>query len=342
MENKRDVSLDIAKGIGIILVVVGHVIHGPVQSFIYLFHVPLFFLISGILYKPVDIKTSIRKNTFIYLIPYFAYLFFFLLVAPKPHLETMLDSWGTQHPITAIVLGGRHLVSYAGTFWFISCLYFTILIAGMFFTLKFYHRIIVGIIFIILAYLNQWFLGKVAFPYSINCILISYPLFLIGNVFLLLQRTRFVRTTAYILSTISIYYILIYGTKLSFNIKYSHYGVFPLSIIFAVSLICCTLHISNYLSKYKAVTTVLSVFGRASLTIFFLSQFFQIRLSYTRLHNHNALRILVGLLCPLAIHYVFNKFLLTQALFLGNLNAQKIISSRLIHLFRSMLDKLFR
>lgn len=43
---QRDISIDIAKGIGIILVVYGH-LACPVAREIFLFHMPLFFLLSG-------------------------------------------------------------------------------------------------------------------------------------------------------------------------------------------------------------------------------------------------------------------------------------------------------
>ena len=51
--------LDIAKGIGILLVVWAHA-KGPFQSHIYQFHMPFFFLISGYLY-------SSKKNFLEYL-----------------------------------------------------------------------------------------------------------------------------------------------------------------------------------------------------------------------------------------------------------------------------------
>lgn len=45
-KTKRDVTLDIVRGIGIILMVIGHIGY-PLNSFIYLFHMALFFIISG-------------------------------------------------------------------------------------------------------------------------------------------------------------------------------------------------------------------------------------------------------------------------------------------------------
>lgn len=49
MKIKRDTTLDIIKGILIILVVVGH--SGAFYNYIYLFHMAAFFIISGYCYK---------------------------------------------------------------------------------------------------------------------------------------------------------------------------------------------------------------------------------------------------------------------------------------------------
>lgn len=44
---KRDEQLDILKGIGIILVVFAHVCSGYASTLVFLFHMPLFFFLSG-------------------------------------------------------------------------------------------------------------------------------------------------------------------------------------------------------------------------------------------------------------------------------------------------------
>lgn len=71
---KRLVFLDNAKMIGILLMIIGHccTIHGVpyLSNFIYHFHMPLFFIISGYLFKPIDIKVAIKKYAKAYLIPY--------------------------------------------------------------------------------------------------------------------------------------------------------------------------------------------------------------------------------------------------------------------------------
>ena len=53
---KRDYSIDIARGLACLLVVVGHVPTIPsfLHTWIYSFHMPLFFIISGIVLNSND------------------------------------------------------------------------------------------------------------------------------------------------------------------------------------------------------------------------------------------------------------------------------------------------
>lgn len=54
----RNVSLDFAKGIGMILVVYAHIVFfEPMLTIVYSFHMPLFFVISGILFNEKNITT---------------------------------------------------------------------------------------------------------------------------------------------------------------------------------------------------------------------------------------------------------------------------------------------
>lgn len=57
--NRRYAYIDIARGIGIILVVWGHS-GGPMINYINQFHMPLFFILSGLVYSNRD---SVLKFT---------------------------------------------------------------------------------------------------------------------------------------------------------------------------------------------------------------------------------------------------------------------------------------
>ena len=88
IENKNIVWIDIAKFIGIFLVVFGHVMQtfnlGTISffkhlwQFIYLFHMPLFFIITGYLYKSKSKSDNYKKILWGLLIPYLIYQFVYL------------------------------------------------------------------------------------------------------------------------------------------------------------------------------------------------------------------------------------------------------------------------
>lgn len=71
----RDSTLDIAKGLGIFCVVLGHltVFKSHVYVTIYHFHMPLFFFISGMFFKETTLKECITKKSQRLLLPYIFY-----------------------------------------------------------------------------------------------------------------------------------------------------------------------------------------------------------------------------------------------------------------------------
>ena len=50
----RVVLYDIIKGIGIMLMVLGHTCGQPLYNWIYSFHMPLFFIVSGLFFSPTN------------------------------------------------------------------------------------------------------------------------------------------------------------------------------------------------------------------------------------------------------------------------------------------------
>ena len=75
----RKYWIDVLRALGIILVVLGHVSQEPnTVIFIYAFHMPLFFLLSGFLFNRhrYDLRTFIIRRSQKLLLPY---AFFYLL-----------------------------------------------------------------------------------------------------------------------------------------------------------------------------------------------------------------------------------------------------------------------
>ena len=86
MPNKsRNNYISIAKAIGIILMVVGHSgCPSAIGRFIYMFHMPLFFVCSGYFFKEIANKTSLltfcRKRIKGLYLPYLKWSLLFLLL----------------------------------------------------------------------------------------------------------------------------------------------------------------------------------------------------------------------------------------------------------------------
>lgn len=75
---KRDDAIDIAKAIGILLMILGHC-HGIpwiLRNFIFSFHMPLFFIFSGFFYKtPQNMNEMVKKKCETFGCPLSFYLF---------------------------------------------------------------------------------------------------------------------------------------------------------------------------------------------------------------------------------------------------------------------------
>lgn len=72
--------IDTAKAIGICTVVIGHsVLPVSLRVWIYSFHMPLFFFLTGMTFKFTDTKTFFKKRAFSLLFPYFLFSFAYLL-----------------------------------------------------------------------------------------------------------------------------------------------------------------------------------------------------------------------------------------------------------------------
>ena len=73
-KSSRNQELDVAKGLGILLVVIGHGYSHTtnIELLIYGFHMPFFFIISGIIYgqKQVQFEFNLRKKIKTLIIPY--------------------------------------------------------------------------------------------------------------------------------------------------------------------------------------------------------------------------------------------------------------------------------
>lgn len=62
MNSYRDYTWDVVRGIGILMVVLGHCAPRPLVDFVYLFHMGLFFFVSGYFLKITDTGSFLENE----------------------------------------------------------------------------------------------------------------------------------------------------------------------------------------------------------------------------------------------------------------------------------------
>ena len=175
MENsiKRYEFIDIAKGIGILLVILGHMVtlHGFASTVIYSFHMPMFFLISGLFANTKRSFSTLVKKNFKHLI-----ISFYIVVLTGIVFALIID--GTQsinkNELISIFLYGNMRGIHANAIWFLPCLFFTIILFYIYnyFVLSRFDFIINAVLFgclIVLAYyFPNGFRPNISFKYAIQ------------------------------------------------------------------------------------------------------------------------------------------------------------------------------
>lgn len=196
----RIVWIDWAKVIGIYLVVLGHLpLNANIVTFIYSFHIPLFFFLSGYLYKVPDcIKSNFRYNICSLIIPYLLLYCIYWIYPIAKGLINNTFGW-TEHiikPFYGLCLGN----GYSGTDYVMLNipLYFLIALFWVRVLFYFYDHIIVcfKVITILGCLVFIYVENKIGidFYFSIDSAIMAFPFFAIGN--LLSQKKMLICFTA--------------------------------------------------------------------------------------------------------------------------------------------------
>lgn len=148
--------IDVAKGIGIILVVLSHIINQDsiINAIIYSFHVPLFFILSGLFINPKQsFTTYFIKNVKRLLFPF---VLFFLVGFGITYLVPRLAKTEITDVIRQLVYAKPTEIN-VGPIWFLACLFDVSLL------FYFYYKFILTKNNTIMTILSLGILGVVAY-----------------------------------------------------------------------------------------------------------------------------------------------------------------------------------
>lgn len=175
--------IDWAKILGIYLVTIGHgnLVNTEWQHFIYAFHMPMFFVLSGVLYKQRTFLETIKRSWRTLLIPYLLINFICLLYYDIPQvIRGTFDLYTLGHQLGAIFLGLGYKaggwIPVSTPLWFVIALFIDFVIMSMLKSL--WQMILMCCISVATVLLLHHFNIDIYFP--IDSALMAFPFFTLG------------------------------------------------------------------------------------------------------------------------------------------------------------------
>ncbi len=309
--------IDVAKGFGIILVVQGH-LSGFLFNPIFLVHMPLFFLIAGLLSRD-DPSVNLQRRFFSIAIPYIVFLSV-LWVLPAMYLFVLgdIDRIELIKQMAQALIGGEALIGVAAVFWFPSVyafmLIFAALIAEQSRSSKFVT--ILGAFSVSLAASIVW--PEFFLPLALNVVPIAFAFYWIGRAF---RKHDFGRFSIANVMFLVVGAIALLGAELeywpSIEMKRAEYGIAFFSLLLSAVGVLGILVVSSILSKVS-VSRSLAYIGKASLFIMYAHMAVSIPIE-SSFDIHSIFLVVITLSICLLLYELVRLSNLLSFLFLGKL-----------------------
>jgi fucose 4-O-acetylase-like acetyltransferase len=313
--------IDAVKGCGITLVVLGHVANDSlVHSLIYVFHMPLFFFISGFLHKPQSNFIGYAKKKAIHLlVPYvcFAVLTSLLEAIRLRHNFTPAE---IRHGLLIVTWGGSKMSGLYGVLWFLTCLFLTQQLMN-------WLMVKVGPIALTtltclalaLSYANSVLFPSFSLPLDANVVLAAMPFFLAGYFFRDVEFSNWKWLLPGLIGFSLSIWLLIRQAPLSYDMRAGTYGVPIVSFVLALCCILGVIYICRAVENMPLFARSLHRLGAVSMSIMFIHKELPGLPRYTLLERQGVtVTFVIVLLISYYLAVLLARVSSTRALFLGS------------------------
>lgn len=289
---KRFDYVDIAKGIGILMVVWAHILlTGASHRFIYAFHMPVFFLLSGMMFsreKYASFGVFLGKRAKRLLIPYVIYsvLTWMVWAAFRFIRHDEVDSYWMPLLQTVIAQGSGAFIVHNSALWFVPCLFLTEIMYFFISRLGNWWTLVACFVCAAFSFklgavygYTYWFM----LPWNADAALIALPFYCVGNMIgSQLGHQRIMDSAkghiglyalGFIALTVVLYWsAMVYGECSMGSSSYQcPSGVFlARAFVGSAWLLCLSLLLSMLKDNYRIVATfknLLKWVGKSSLDI---------------------------------------------------------------------------
>ena len=282
---KRVEYVDIAKGIGITLVVMAHNDFALISPFahklIYSFHMPMFFFMSGMFFKPdIPFWTFVSQRFHRILRPFLFMILFIFFMSISFSKVSILEA--SRRLVKAMYGSGQYLDWVQ--LWFLPHLFVVSLFAYFFvrgIRQRLLFRLRWGIL--IVLYVISVFSIKLFYPFELNLLGKDFTLYglpfsldlvLISGFFFILafelNQTRYASFlespwTLLIAGLTLIFLVWYFPAKIDFNIRW--FDSLPINTIEALLGILFILALSRQMERIGGLSSIFKYIGQASLII---------------------------------------------------------------------------
>lgn len=283
-------SIDIAKAFGIFLIVIGHTLRsGYLEYYIYSFHVPLFFLLSGLCWKnPISFKNLLVKKFKTIMIPYYNFAFISAIVYMFLSHFVLSKLMGNDEKLTILnsIWGIFYANSKTGNMdwnkplWFLPCLFICNII--VYFVeqtckqKKPYRYFCIVLLFVVNGLLTVY-TPKLYLPFQIETAFGMTAFFEIGILLKNVYKEFENKVTKMHLGKLSLCVLImqvigisciLFNNNVRIDVRIDHYGNYLLYIIGALSLSIYIIMISCKITSIK-----LQYIGKHTLGILLMHKF---------------------------------------------------------------------
>lgn len=229
---ERNKSFDMAKGLGILLVVLGHVptVPNELRKIIYSFHIPLFFFISGYMYNSIKYNSFtlvefIKSRFQRHIVPYFTIgLTCFLLFGVTFPLAR--DGYSADYLKSVFKYlfglvysrGGESWMAWSSPLWFLTCLFVAETI--LYLVLKHFKKTHIVFIVIGIAGYAYTLMTKFPLPWNVDVALTAACFMYIGQICKMHDVLKRLNETKYIVMILIVLSIsILFNSQIDFNLR---------------------------------------------------------------------------------------------------------------------------
>ncbi len=286
-------EIDIAKGIGIFLVVIGHSINSDsvLHTFIYMFHMPLFFIMSGLFIEPESKKLKLLFRESKLLSYYIFYSLIFLLNDGIFRLmifrEISLGEYKYNVFITCIFYG-------ISVLWFVGSLFWAKILVGAIISMIKKNYILLAFLMVIISDLFKYLIPDIddfVKEQRVSAVIVSFARILCAAGFVLVGyfmksyifEKKHSFHTAGIFSVIGMIILVcaafyFNGKGIEFDMHMMNLGKYSAMFWFGIIGFMTVFFVSKYIITHVVFLKRLFVFwGRHSMIIMIVHEYFGIR-----------------------------------------------------------------